>query len=80
MAKGKGGGAPAPQKSTTDRKNGKASKKRPKMFDAEKRRLVTKKQCSGTLVLYRLVEVTLVALGEPNGKPTKKIEDYPSLG
>ena len=44
MAKGKGGGAPAPQKSTTDRKNGKASKKRPKIFDAVKRRLVTKKQ------------------------------------
>ena len=42
MAKGKGG-APAPQKPTTDRKNGKASKKRPKMFDAIKRRLVTKK-------------------------------------
>lgn len=43
MAKGKGG-APAPaSKSTTDRKNGKASKKRPKMFDAILRRLVTKK-------------------------------------
>jgi len=42
MAKGKGG-APAPQKTTTDRKNGKASKKRPKIFDAVKRRLVTKK-------------------------------------
>jgi hypothetical protein len=43
MAKGKGkGSAPAPQKSTTDRKNGKASKKRPKVFDAVKRRLVTK--------------------------------------
>jgi hypothetical protein len=42
MAKGKGkGGAPAPQKSTSDRKNGKASKKRPKVFDATKRRLVT---------------------------------------
>jgi hypothetical protein len=42
MAKGKGG-APAPQKSTTDRQNGKASKKRPKVFDAIKRRLVTNK-------------------------------------
>lgn len=42
MARGKGG-APAPTKSTTDRQNGKASKKRPKMFDPEKRRLVTKK-------------------------------------
>ncbi len=45
MAKGKGG-APAPQKTTTDRKNGKASKKRPKMFDPIKRRLVTAKQRS----------------------------------
>lgn len=43
MAKGKGGGAPTPQKSTTDRKNGKASKKRPKVWDSEKRRLVTGK-------------------------------------
>ena len=44
MAKGKGGGKPAaPAKSTTDRQNGKASKKRPKIFDAIKRRLVTKK-------------------------------------
>lgn len=42
MAKGKGG-APASKKSDNDeRKNGKASKKRPKMFDAIKRRLVTK--------------------------------------
>ena len=41
MAKGKGG-SPAPQNTTTDRKNGKASKKRPKLFDAVKRRLVTK--------------------------------------
>ena len=42
MAKGKGG-APAPSKSSdSDRKNGKASKKRPKIFDAIKRRLVTK--------------------------------------
>lgn len=42
MAKGKGAKPAAPQKSTTDRKNGKASKKRPKMFDPIKRRLVTK--------------------------------------
>jgi hypothetical protein len=42
MAKGKGGSA-APQKTTTDRKNGKASKKRPKVWDAQKRRLVTAK-------------------------------------
>jgi hypothetical protein len=42
MAKGKGG-APAPQKSTTDRQNGKASQKRPKVFDTEKRRLVVSK-------------------------------------
>jgi len=42
MAKGKGG-APAPVKSTTTRNNGKASKKRPKFFDAIKRKLTTKK-------------------------------------
>jgi hypothetical protein len=42
MAKGKGG-APAPKQSTSDRQNGKASKKRPKVFDAEKRRLVVSK-------------------------------------
>ena len=42
MAKGKGG-ASAPSKTTTDRKNGKASKKRPKVWDAIKRRLVTGK-------------------------------------
>lgn len=42
MAKGKGG-APAQSKTTSDRKNGKASKKRPKIFDAVKRRLVTDK-------------------------------------
>lgn len=40
MAKGKGG-SPVQSKTTTDRKNGKASKKRPKTFDATKRRLVT---------------------------------------
>lgn len=43
MAKGKGGGKPAPAKSTSDRQNGKASKKHPKVFDAEKRRLVVSK-------------------------------------
>lgn len=42
MAKSKNS-APAAAKTTTDRKNGKASKKRPKIFDAIKRRLVTKK-------------------------------------
>ena len=42
MAKGKNS-APAAAKTTTDRKNGKASKKRPKIFDTIKRRLVTKK-------------------------------------
>lgn len=41
MAKGKGG-KPAPVKETSGRQNGKASKKRPKIFDAVKRRLVTK--------------------------------------
>lgn len=40
MAKGKGGGA-APSKTTTDRQNGKAPKKHPKRWDAEKRRLVS---------------------------------------
>lgn len=42
MAKGKGGGAKPPVKETSTRNNGKASKKRPKIFDAVKRRLVTK--------------------------------------
>jgi hypothetical protein len=44
MAKGKGGAA-APVKNTSgaDRKNGKAVKKRPKVWDAQKRRLVTAK-------------------------------------
>jgi hypothetical protein len=42
MAKGKGG-PQAPQKTTTDRQNGKAPKKNPKIFDAAKRRLVIKK-------------------------------------
>jgi hypothetical protein len=43
MAKGKGG-APAPAKKgdNDSRKNGKANKKHPKVFDAVKRRLVTK--------------------------------------
>ena len=44
MAKGKAKSpSTAPQKTTTDRKNGKAFKKRPKVFDAIKRRLVTNK-------------------------------------
>jgi hypothetical protein len=44
MAKGKGGGGkPSAKGSNADRNNGKASKKRPKFFDAIKRRLVTKK-------------------------------------
>lgn len=42
MAKGKGKPSAPQQKTTTDRKNGKASKKRPKIWDPEKRRLVTK--------------------------------------
>jgi hypothetical protein len=43
MAKGKGGAKPAVQvKSGTDRPNQKAFKKRPKVWDPEKRRLVTK--------------------------------------
>jgi hypothetical protein len=42
MAKGKGGG-PAPKKGANDeRKNGKAFKKNPWVFDAVKRRLVRK--------------------------------------
>lgn len=43
MAKGKGAPAPAKKGDNSERKNGKASKKRPKIFDAIKRRLVTKK-------------------------------------
>jgi len=35
--------AKAPRARNADRKNGKAFKKRPKIFDAIKRRLVTKK-------------------------------------
>lgn len=42
MAKGKGGGGKPATKETSERNNGKASKKRPKIFDAIKRRLVTK--------------------------------------
>lgn len=44
MAKGKGGGAkPAAKGANDGRKNGKANKKYPKIFDAIKRRLVTNK-------------------------------------
>lgn len=42
MAKGKGGGQKPAKGSNSDRNNGKASKKRPKIFDLEKKRLVTK--------------------------------------
>jgi hypothetical protein len=42
MAKGKGGGGKPAKGTNSDRQNGKASKKRPKEFDAERRRLVTK--------------------------------------
>ena len=41
MAKGKGGRAV--EEKSSDRKNGKATKKRPKAFDPIKRRLVTNK-------------------------------------
>lgn len=44
MAKGKGGGGQKSGPATNDsRNNGKANKKNPKIFDAIKRRLVTKK-------------------------------------
>jgi hypothetical protein len=43
MAKSKGGGKPAPEVKSSGRQNGKASKKSPKIFDKEKRRLVVKK-------------------------------------
>jgi hypothetical protein len=43
MAKGKSG-APAPVTKSNDRNNQKAPKKRPKIFDAIKRRLVTKEK------------------------------------
>jgi hypothetical protein len=42
MAKGKGGGGKPVAKETTDRNNHKAYKKRPKVFDHAKGRLVTK--------------------------------------
>jgi hypothetical protein len=42
MAKGKGGGNSPAKQEISDRKNGKAPKKSPKVFDAVKRRLVTK--------------------------------------
>lgn len=42
MAKGKGG-APAQKGGNDDRNNKKASKKRPKVWDPEKRRLVSGK-------------------------------------
>lgn len=42
MAKGKGGGPKVAKGANDGRNNGKASKKRPKIFDATKRRLVTK--------------------------------------
>lgn len=40
MARGKGG-APAPKPTSDGRNNGKARKKRPKVFDHARRRLVT---------------------------------------
>jgi len=40
--KGRGGGNSAPKSPISDRKNNKSSKKRPKVFDSVKRRLVTK--------------------------------------
>lgn len=43
MAKGKSSQPAAPSKSGPDRKNGKAFKKHPKVFDAIKRRLVPAK-------------------------------------
>ncbi len=42
MAKSKGGAKPAPEVKTSGRNNGKAFKKRPKVFDKVKRKLVTK--------------------------------------
>lgn len=42
MAKGRGGGQKPAKGSNSDRKCGKAFKKRPKSFDPVKRRLVTK--------------------------------------
>jgi hypothetical protein len=40
MAKGKGGGKPAPEVKSSGRQNGKAWKKHPKVWDPIKRRLV----------------------------------------
>jgi hypothetical protein len=42
MAKGKPGGKPVPEVKSSGRQNGKASKKRPKIFDKIKRKLVNK--------------------------------------
>jgi len=42
MAKGTGGGKPPAKGSNADRNNGKAFKKRPKIFDKIKRKLVNK--------------------------------------
>lgn len=42
MAKGKGGGVKTAKGSNDTRPNGKANKKRPKIFDAVKRKLVNK--------------------------------------
>ena len=42
MAKGKGGGSKPAKGRNDNRPNGKGSKKYPKIFDAIKRRLVTK--------------------------------------
>jgi hypothetical protein len=42
MAKRRGGGGKPAKGTNSDRQNGKASKKYPKEFDVEKRRLVTK--------------------------------------
>ena len=42
MAKGKGGGNSPAKGSNDGRNNGKAAKKHPKVFDAVKRRLVSK--------------------------------------
>lgn len=42
MAKKKSAPAPAPVKTGDGRQSGKATKKRPKVFDPAKRRLVTK--------------------------------------
>lgn len=59
MAKGKGG-ASAPTKNTSgaDRKNGKALKKHPKVWDAQKRRLVTAKQRNLYLLSSKKPEYT----------------------